>query len=211
VPGCFDARANLRSGHRHVRTVRRDGVDLYWIPLGAGAGGAIVRWSGHLYEAAAATLAQRPRHGLFHSALEVSVDGVTAAVEMAPVWTKRGDRGVVSEGPVGARLLGRSRLFRYEVRCWPGGSIPDLVAAVGGPVRVSSDPDTARRILDLVAEFPTRTWGRDELGTGGMWNSNSFVSWLLARAGLEMHDIGPPPGGRALGWDAGLVAASQAD
>ena len=167
-----------------------------------------MRWSGHLYEVAAAALARRPRYDLFHSALEVSVNGVTAAVEMAPVWTKRGDRGVVSEGPVGARLLGRSRLFRYEVRCWVGGSIPDLVAAVGGPVRVSSDPATARKILDLVPEFPTRTWGRDELGTGDMWNSNSLVSWLLARAGLETHDIRPPPGGRAPGWDAGLVAAS---
>jgi len=52
--------------------------------------------------------------------------GVTTAVEMAPVWTTRGDRGVVSEGPVGAAFLGRSRLFRYEVRCWHGGSIPDL-------------------------------------------------------------------------------------
>ena len=186
-------------------------VDLYWIPLGAGAGGAIVRWNGRIYEAVAAALARRPRCDLFHSALEVSVRGVTATVEMAPVWTKRGDRGVVSEGPVGARFLGRSRLFRYEVRCWQGGSIPDLAAAVGGPVRVSSDPDTGQTILDLVPEFPTRTWGRDELRTGEMWNSNSLVSWLLARAGLNTDDFGPPPGGRAPGWDAGLVAASRAD
>lgn len=189
----------------------RDGVDLYWIPLGAGAGGVIVQWSGRLYEVVAATLARRPRCSLFHSALEVTLSGVTAVIEMAPVWTKRGDRGVVSEGPVGAQLLGRSRLFRYEVRCWPGGSIPDLVAAVGGPVPISSDPHTARRILDLVQEFPTRTWGRDELGTGEMWNSNSLVSWLLARAGHDTSDIGPPPGGRAPGWDAGVIAASRGD
>ncbi len=169
-----------------------------------------MRWNGRVYEAVAAALARRPRADLFHSTLEVSVGGVTATVEMAPVWTKSGDRGVVAEGPVGARFLGRSRLFRYEVRCWRGGSIPDLAAAVGGPVRVSSDPDTARRIIDLVPEFPTRTWGRDELGTGEMWNSNSLVSWLLARAGLETTDIAPPSGGRAPGWDAGLVAASRA-
>lgn len=189
----------------------RDAVDLYWIPLGADAGGAIVRWNGRIYEAVAAALARRPRRDLLHSALAVRVSGVTATVEMAPVWTKRGDRGVISEGPVGAPFLGRSRLFRYEVRCWHGGSIPDLAAAVGGPVRVSSDPDTCRRVLDLVPEFPTRTWGRDELRTGEMWNSNSLVSWLLARAGLNTNDIGPPPGGRAPGWDAGLVAASRAD
>jgi hypothetical protein len=207
----IDARADQPSGRRHVRTVTRDGVDLYWIPLGAGAGGAVVRRNGRLYEAVAAALARRPRCDLFHSALEVTVNGETATVEMAPVWTKRGDRGVVSEGPVGARLLGRSRLFRYEVRCWLGGSIPDVAAAVGGPVRLSSDPDTARRVLDLVREFPTRTWGRDELGTGETWNSNSLVSWLPARAGLETNDIGPPPGGRAPGWDAGVIAASRVD
>jgi hypothetical protein len=195
----------------HPRTVMTDGVDLYWIPLGAGAGGAIVRWNGRLYEALAAALARRPRCDLYHSALEVHLDGVTAAVEMAPVWTKHGERGVVSEGPVGARFLGRSRLFRYEVRCWRGGSIPDLAAAVGGPIRVCSDPETARRIVDLVPEFPAHTWGRDELATGEMWNSNSLASWLLARAGLETNDIGPPPGGRAPGWHAGLVVASRAD
>jgi hypothetical protein len=186
-----------------------DGVDLYWIPLGAGVGGAVVRWSGRLYEALAATVARRPRHDLFHSALVVHVDGVSTAVEMAPVWTKRGDRGVVSEGAVGGRFLGRSRMFRYEVRCWRGGSIPDLAAAVGGPIRVTNDPDIARRVLELVPDFPARTWGRDELSTGEMWNSNSLASWLLARAGLEIHNIGPPPGGRAPGWDAGLVVASR--
>jgi hypothetical protein len=189
--------------------VTRDGVDLYWIPLGAGAGGAVVRWSGRLYETVAAPLARRPRCDLYHSALAVRGRGDTATIEMAPVWTKRGDRGVVAEGPVGARFLGRSRLFRYEVRCWPGGSIPDLAAAVGGPLRVSSDPDVARSIIAAVPEFPTHIWGRDELGAGDMWNSNSLVSWLLARAGVETSDIGAPPGGRAPGWDAGLVAASR--
>jgi hypothetical protein len=186
-----------------------DGVDLYWIPLGAGAGGALVRWNGRLYEGVAAALARRPRCDLFHSALEVHVDGVTSAIEMAPVWTKRGARGVVAEGPVGARFLGRSRLFRYEVRCWRGGSIPDLAAAVGGPVRVGGDPDVARKVLDLVGQFPTRTWGRDELGAGEMWNSNSLASWLLTRAGIDTSAISPPGGGRAPGWDAGRVVASR--
>lgn len=191
------------------RGVATDAVDVYWIPLGAGAGGALVRWSGRLYEAATATVARRPRRDLYHSALEVTVGDVTAAIEMAPVWTKRGDRGVVAEGPVGARVLGRSRLFRYEVRCWSGGSIPDLAAAIGGPHRVSSEPAKAEAILDLVSKFPTLTWGRDESKTGEMWNSNSLVSWLLSRAGLVTEDVAPPSGGRAPGWDAGLVAASR--
>lgn len=189
----------------------KPGVDLYWIPLGAGAGGAVVRWSGRAYEALAAAVARRRRCDLFHSALEVHLDDVTTAVEMTPVWTQRGDRGVVAEGPVGARLLGLWKPFRYEVRCWRGGSIPDVAEAVGGPIRLTDDPSAARRVLDLIPGFPVHTWGRDELSTGDMWNSNSLASWLLARAGLDTSDIEPPPGGRAPGWDAGLIAASRAD
>jgi hypothetical protein len=193
---------------RRERTATADGVDLYWIPLGAGAGGAVVRWSGRVYEAAAAARARRTRDRLFHSALEVIVSGRRTTIEMAPVWSMTGARGVVAEGPVGRRFLGRWRLFRYEVRCWHDGFIPDAAAALDGPVRVSDQPDVARTVLDLVPEFPTHTWGRDELHTGDMWNSNSLVAWLLARAGLPMDDLLPPPGGRAPGWDAGLAAAS---
>lgn len=184
-------------------------VDVYWIPLGTGPGGALVRFSGRVYEATAAAIARRPRRKLYHSALEVMVDGATTAIEMAPVWTKRGDRGVVAEGSVGARILGRSRLFRYEVRCWRQGSIPDVAAAVGGPHRVGNDPAKAKAILDLVPQFPMMTWGRDELETGDMWNSNSLVSWLLARADFATPDVAPPSGGRAPGWNAGLVAAAR--
>ena len=184
-------------------------VDVYWIPLGAGAGGTLVRFSGRVYEAGAAAISRRPRRTLYHSALEITVDDVMATIEMAPVWTKSGDRGVVAEGPVGAPMLGRSRLFRYEVRCWPEGSIPDVAAAVGGPHRVSNEAAKAEVILDLVPRFPVMTWGRDELKTGDMWNSNSLVSWLLARAGLATPDVAPPSGGRAPGWDAGLAAAER--
>ena len=202
--------ADLRTGpaDASVQPGWSDGVDLYWIPLGAGAGGTLVRWSGRLYEIVASTIARRPRHDLFHSALEVREDGLTTVIEMAPVWATQGDRGVVVEGPVGNPRLGFSPLFRYEVRCWHQGSIPDIAAAVGDPLRVTSDPGKARDVLGLVPHFPPRTWGRDELATGDMWNSNSLVSWLLARAGLETSHISPPPGGRAPGWHAGLIAAS---
>jgi hypothetical protein len=186
-----------------------DGIYLYWIPLGAGAGGALVRWSGRAYETVVAFVGRRRRRPLFHSALEIRVDGTTTVVEMAPVWTKRGERGVVSEGPVGFRSLGRSRLFRYEVRCWEGGSIPDAAAAIGGPLELTGDRDVARRTLELVPRFPSLVWGRDELSTGDMWNSNSLVSWLLANAGLDLTEVEPPDGGRAPGWRAGLAASSS--
>ena len=185
-----------------------DGVELYWIPLGAGAGGGFVRWSGRCYEAIAASFGRRRRQQLFHSALEVSVDGVTSVIEMTPVWITRRERGVVGEGPVGLRGLRRWRAFRYEVRRWSGGSIPDVAEAIGGAVRVSSDAVVAGRVFELVPGVPLATWGRDELGTGDMWNSNSVVSWLLASADIELDEIRPPGNGRAPGWDAGIVAAS---
>jgi hypothetical protein len=42
-----------------------------------------------------------------------------------------------------------------------------------------------------------------------MWNSNSLVSWLLARAGVEVTNVALPERGRAPGWGAGVVAARQ--
>jgi hypothetical protein len=72
---------------------------------------------------------------------------------------------------------------------------------------LTNDPVLARRVLELVAEAPTPVWGRDEIETGEMWNSNSLVSWLLARSGLKPQAIQPPVGGRAPGWRAGIRAA----
>ena len=106
------------------------------------------------------------------------------------------------------RALGRFRAFRYEVRCWPGGCIPDLDEAVGGPQRVSDDPFQVRALRHTIPQVPPLTWGRDELGTGDMWNSNSLVSWALARTAHDMPAIAPPPNGRAPGWLAGLRLAS---
>jgi hypothetical protein len=42
-----------------------------------------------------------------------------------------------------------------------------------------------------------------------MWNSNSVISWLLDRTGLPTDSIHPPTGGRAPGWEAGLVTARR--
>jgi hypothetical protein len=100
-------------------------------------------------------------------------------------------------------------MFRYEVRRWRGGCIPDLSSAVGGAITVSDDAEVGRRLLELVPSFPTHTWGRDALSTGDMWNSNSLVSWLLVSAGLSVRGVEPPAGGRAPGWTAGIAAASR--
>jgi hypothetical protein len=183
-------------------------VDLYWLPLGAG--GRSVRWNGRIFEAVVAFHEHRPARDLYHSALAVRVGRDHYVIEMTPVWGGPDvDRGVVCEGPVGARGLGRSRCFRYEVRCWLGGEIPDVAEAVASPQRLSADPARARRVLDLVPLVPSLTWGRDELGAGEMWNSNSLVSWLLVRSGHDLRPVRPPGSGRAPGWAAGLALANR--
>ena len=183
-------------------------VDLYWLPLGAG--GRSVRINGRVFEFFSARVQRRDPCDLYHSALEVQLGPSSYVIEMAPVWNERSkDRGVVAEGAVGHRKAGRFRLFRYEVRRWRDGRIPDVGEAVDSPRRLTSDPACVRRILDLVPQVPTAVWGRDDLRTGDMWNSNSLISWLIVRSGIETTSIAPPAGGRAPGWQAGLVLAAR--
>ena len=183
-------------------------VDLFWLPLGAG--GHSVRFNGLVFEAIAARIAHRTRSDLYHSAFEIEVPEGRYVIEMAPVG--RGDpaeRGVVAEGPVGTRAAGRFRLFRYGVRRWQGGEIPDIDEAVDSPRRLSENVEPARRILELVPQVPVPVWGRDELRAGEMWNSNSVISWLIVQSGLDGEAIRPPTGGRAPGWHAGIVVARR--
>ena len=185
-------------------------VDLYWLPLGAG--GHFVRLNGRAYEALVARMERRAVCDLYHSALQVRVPEGTFVVEQAPVSDLSGKRrGVVAEGAVGSHWAGRFRIFRYEIRLWPNGHIPDVAEAVESPRRLSSDEDCARGVLELVAQVPTPVWGRDELGTGDMWNSNSVIAWVIACSGIDAESIRPPAGGRAPGWEAGLVIASRRD
>ena len=189
-------------------------VYLYWLPLGAG--GHCVRINGRVFEAVSARAHRRKPQDLYHSALEVRLEGNRYAIEMAPVWHEpANERGVVAEGAVGSQWVGRLRLFRYEIRCWRDGRIPDIDEAVESPLELTRDPDRARRLLSLVAAVPTPVWGRDDLGAGDMWNSNSLVSWLITRSGIAtpsrgvLPGIHPPTGGRAPGWAAGIAVAAR--
>ena len=183
-------------------------MDLYWIPLGAG--GHSVRFNGRVFEAIDAARQHRRRCDLYHAALVVELDGDRYTIEVAPSPdADEASRGVVGTGAVGSRYVGWLRLFRYEVRCWRGGSIPDLGEAVGGPRRLTSDPRVARRLLDLITVVPRPVWGRDELKAGEMWNSNSVAAWLIATAGLPTDQLRPPSRGRAPGWLAGLEVARR--
>jgi hypothetical protein len=141
--------------------------------------------------------------------LAVTVAEGRFVIEMTPVPDANGARrGVVAEGAVGSRWLGHLRVFRYEIRCWQDGTIPDISeASSSGSIRV--DQSIGHQMLDLARSVPTAVWGRDELGAGEMWNSNSVSSWLLTRSGVNQVKLGPPHGGRAPGWDAGIVVARR--
>lgn len=188
-------------------------LDLYWIPLGAGErpGQSVVRFSGRVFETIAALAGRRPRCDLFHAALIATSDDETVSVEMAPMPDNNGreTRGVVAVGAVGIRQLRKFRIFRYEVRRWSNGTIPDLGYAVESPVFITDNATLVDQVLDGLVLVPTPVWGRDELGTGEMWNSNSVIAWALARHGLDGRAGVPPNNGRAPGWASGIAAAAQ--
>ena len=180
-------------------------AELRWIPVGAG--GHVVRHTSRWWERLAAARAHRPPRPLVHGVLEITLDGVRTVIEMAPAWGgPRGSRGVVRTGAVGLRVLGRSRLFRYEVRCWRDGVIPDRRWTRGSPIVLAANDDTVRRLADHVREVPTPVWGRAVGPSGDMWNSNSLVAWLLGVGEVPTAGL-LPPDARAPGWQAGLEVA----
>jgi hypothetical protein len=87
----------------------------------------------------------RGRCDLYHSALELTVPDGRYVIEMTPVRAADGaERDVAASGPVGARWAGRFRIFRYEIRRWRNGFIPDVAHAVDGPRRVIDNVERAR-------------------------------------------------------------------
>jgi hypothetical protein len=161
--------------------------------------------SGHIYEAVRSFFDGRRPRDLYHSALEVWLEGERFVIENA--WpSPDGDtasRGVVLEGPVWSRRLCRFRVFRYEVRCWGDGCIADIDHAVASPI-LTEDPERARLILEATDTIPRHTWGRMPGLGKEMWTSNSVISYLLTVSGLPTSDYRPPDGGRAPGWDTGI-------
>ena len=171
-----------------------------------------MQFSGHTFESIAARHDHRPPCDLYHSALVATLGADRYFIEMTPVPASSravADRGVVGGGAVGIRWAARLRIFRYEIRCWRNGIIPDLHHAVDGPNELTRDESVVRAALDAVPSVPTPTWGRDELRAGDMWNSNSVIAWVLGVTGLHSHAGQPPAPGRAPGWDAGVTIAGR--
>ena len=64
---------------------------------------------------------------LYHAALVVTCPRAASRSRARRARGRRGHaRGVVAGGAVGSRWAGAFRIFRYEVRCWRDGVIPDL-------------------------------------------------------------------------------------
>ena len=179
-------------------------VRLWWLPVGAG--GHVVIHTSRWWELWRAMRERRRPQRLFHTALEVTIKDSRYAIEMTPVWGQgSGPRGVVATGAVGLRGLGALRLFRYEVRCWRNGVIPDLGYAVAPPLDFLVPQSSAEDLISAVAQVPRIVWGATGRG-GDMWNSNSLTSWLLETSGIDAEHLGPPDHGRAPGWAAGIDA-----
>jgi hypothetical protein len=100
------------------------GIDLYWLPLGAGSHS--VRLNGRIFEAVAARLERRDRCDLYHSALEVRVPEGRFVIEQSPVRpTDPAERGVVHPRMLPARPSehldrSRDRIHRGDHRTTAG-------------------------------------------------------------------------------------------
>jgi len=90
-------------------------------------------------------------------------------IEQAPVRDSTARSAASSQKARSERAGLAAFGFRYEVRRWRNGVIPDVAEAVESPQRLSDDLLQAHRLLDLVPSVPTPVWGRDEFGTGEMW------------------------------------------
>lgn len=182
-----------------------DFLDLCWLPVGAGT--RVQAASLWLYESVAARIGRRPKATLYHAALKFGVDARRYTLELMPIPREQHEEPLMT-GPVGTRLAARLRIFQYQLRLRESAELPDeqWIASVH---RLASDPSAIEGVLGHARLVPPYTWGRRVPGTKEMWTSDSALSWLLTRAGVALGEAGPPPGGRAPGWDAGIAIARR--
>jgi hypothetical protein len=93
------------------------GIDLYWLPLGAG--GHSVRLNGRIFEAVAARLERRTSCDLYHSALVVRVPQGRFVIEQAPLGAATARSGAWS--PVESSVAaGRDASASFVTSCVAG-------------------------------------------------------------------------------------------
>ena len=73
-------------------------VDLYWLPLGAGApsGSRLVRLNGRIYEALCAAVERRRPLDIYHAGLQIRLGDAVFVVEVAPSPRPVASRGAAS-------------------------------------------------------------------------------------------------------------------
>jgi hypothetical protein len=112
----------------------KPGIDLYWLPLGAG--GHSVRLNGRVFEAVAAPLERRRPCDLYHSALEVRIPEGRFVIEMTPIPDGNGaERGVAAEA--GSEADGRAASGCSATRCAAG--VAESSRTITKQSRVRSD------------------------------------------------------------------------
>ena len=166
---------------REVDTVM-PGLDLYWIPLGAGT--RVVQVSGKTYEALCARLQRRRPCPLYHSALVATTGEGRFTIEMTPIPGPRGpqERGVVAEGAVGLRWAGSSSSCpTCPPRC---GAATSCTPAICG-TRTRSSPGCSSR-PGWTAPPATRPAGGGRRGGTRAWSR---------RAGAGANPRPRPPWG----------------
>ncbi len=166
------------SGHPSEQLQPAPGIDLYWLPLGAG--GQFVRLNGRVYEAAQAYRERRPRLDLYHSALEVYVPEGRFVIETA--WpipdADAASRGVALEvpsSPAGSRASARS-----DTRCAAGGTARSPTSAGPWPAPSASATTSRQRAWYSSSRDPcpswcgaATSWGRATCGTRTPWSRGS--------------------------------------
>jgi hypothetical protein len=177
-------------------------VELYRIPVQGGSSVTILQWL-------AEVLIDNPDDlTLFHSALCVQMpEGVecpTYSIELTDTCEDDAESRVKGERLRGGVILLPGFIDVYGIRAWRQGHIVDHEHALP-PNLLSNDCAIAARLLSLVGEIPPLDYG--ERRGGDRWTSNSAVSWLLARVGLNPGQIPPPPDGMTPGWNAGINQA----
>jgi hypothetical protein len=95
------------------------------------------------------------------------------------------------------KWLGRFRVFRYEIRRWREGAIPDLVYAAVGPVTIARDDRTA------AASAPSSSALSEQAATR---SATAIATTAARRAGPWLRttaadDIGDLPRVRVAGRD----------
>ena len=186
-------------------------VELYWLPLGAG---------GHSVQV------QRPRlRGPGRGARPAALDLISTTRHYASVSPREGSSsnrrlfpiGVAanvassSRGRSAADGLGDFACFVTRSGSGLAARFPTSRRPLTARETTERRRDTGRRVLARAEEVPPLTWGRDEMRTGEMWNSNAVIAWVLSRSGIDAAQVMPPRGGRAPGWNAGLAVAQRSD